>query len=75
MQLGYTVKSIHRTVVDAEKALEFMLDEPSIKEKENAPDLVITGGKVEFDGVSFKYQEDSAKLTLSALTFCITQDK
>jgi ATP-binding cassette, subfamily B, vacuolar membrane transporter HMT1/ACLQ len=53
--LGMYYRSIQSTLVDAERMLELFTQEPTIKDKPDATDLVVNEGEITFDHVSFAY--------------------
>src|SRR5439155_19765968 len=55
------------TVVDAERKLELFNQEPTIKDKPNAKDLVVDEGEIRFEHVNFSY--DAQRDALKDLTF------
>lgn len=63
-------KGISRNLISAEQLLEIMQTKPSIVDKEGAPPLEFSGGKVEFDKVSFSY--DGKKEILKDISFTAT---
>lgn len=46
--LGSIYRSIHRSLVDAEKLLALLNEPTDVNDKPGAPDLVITDGEIEF---------------------------
>ncbi len=56
------VEQFQRGMTGIERFAEIMDIEPAIKDKENAVDLKITEGKIDFDNVTFKYAEDSEEI-------------
>ncbi|KAM3482645.1 hypothetical protein MY8738_003887 [Beauveria namnaoensis] len=50
-------KSMSDDFIDAERLLDIMNTEPSVKNKKNARPLKFVSGKVEFDNVCFSYDE------------------
>jgi ABC-type transport system involved in Fe-S cluster assembly fused permease/ATPase subunit len=65
--LGMYYRSIQSTLVDAERMLELFTQEPTIKDKEDAVDLVVTEGEIRFDHVTFSY--DVRREALKDFTF------
>ncbi|KAF7782451.1 hypothetical protein Agabi119p4_1827 [Agaricus bisporus var. burnettii] len=66
-QLGYIYRSVNQSLVDTERLLA-LLNEPSeVNDKENAPDLAVTSGEIEFDNVSFSY--DYRTTALNGVSF------
>lgn len=60
-------KSISRDLIHAEQLLEIMQTKPTIRNKEGAPPLHFTAGRVQFDQVSFSY--DKKKEILKGIDF------
>jgi ABC-type transport system involved in Fe-S cluster assembly fused permease/ATPase subunit len=65
--LGMYYRSIQSTLVDAERMLELFTQEPTIKDKPNAVDLVVNEGEIRFDHVNFSY--DIRREALKDMTF------
>ena len=65
--LGMYYRSIQSTLVDAERMLELFTQEPTIKDKPNAKELVVNEGEIRFDHVNFSY--DIRREALKDLTF------
>ena len=59
--------------MDAERLLELFQTKPTIKDSLNAKPLKLTHGKVEFNNVSFSY--DERKPTLKSVSFTIPAGK
>ncbi|KAF9652999.1 hypothetical protein BDM02DRAFT_3088177 [Thelephora ganbajun] len=55
--LASIYRSINTALVDTEKLLKLLNEPVDIKDKPNAPDLVVTNGEIEFDNVSFSYDD------------------
>jgi ABC-type transport system involved in Fe-S cluster assembly fused permease/ATPase subunit len=55
--LGMYYRSIQSTLVDAERMLELFTQEPTIKDKPDAKDLVVSEGEIRFDHVNFSYDK------------------
>ncbi|KAG8709981.1 hypothetical protein FRC09_000368 [Ceratobasidium sp. 395] len=67
--LGYVYRSINQNLVDTERLIE-LLDEPSeVLDKPDAKELVITDGVIEFDNVTFSY--DNRTTALNGISFTI----
>ena len=45
-----------------ERFAEIMDTEPTIKDKENAKELIVNEGTIEFQNVTFKYSEDTDEI-------------
>jgi len=65
--LGMYYRSIQSTLVDAERMLELFTQEPTVKDKPDAKDLVVTEGEIRFDRVDFSY--DVRREALKDFTF------
>src|SRR5271170_2246645 len=55
--LGMYYRSIQSTLVDAERMLELFTQEPTIKDKPDAKDLVVSDGEIRFEHVNFSYDK------------------
>lgn len=71
--LGMYYRSIQSTLVDAERMLELFNQEPTVKDKPDASDLVVNKGEIRFDHVNFAY--DARRQALKDLTFCAPAGK
>ena len=56
--LGMVYREIKRSLVDMEKMFDMITRESDVADAPDARDLVISGGGVEFDNVSFHYAEN-----------------
>ncbi|KAL5484932.1 HMT1 [Sanghuangporus weigelae] len=66
-QLGFIYRQIITSLVDTERLLK-LLDEPTdVNDKPGAPDLIVDDGEIEFDNVSFSY--DDRITALSGVSF------
>ncbi|KAL5524042.1 hypothetical protein ACEPAG_8215 [Sanghuangporus baumii] len=66
-QLGFIYRQIITSLVDTERLLK-LLDEPTdVNDKPGAPDLIVDNGEIEFDNVSFSY--DDRITALSGVSF------
>ncbi|KAH7046015.1 putative ABC transporter [Macrophomina phaseolina] len=65
--LAHSYSRLSSDLIDAERMLQLFLTKTSIADKPNAPELVVKGGHVEYDGVSFAY--DPRKPTLDDVSF------
>ncbi|KAF9529277.1 hypothetical protein CPB83DRAFT_852990 [Crepidotus variabilis] len=54
-QLGYIYRSLNQSLVDTEKLLALLNEPTDVNDKENATELVVTDGEIEFDNVFFSY--------------------
>jgi ABC-type transport system involved in Fe-S cluster assembly fused permease/ATPase subunit len=55
--MSYSYRHISSSLIDAERLLQLLNTKPTVADKENAQDLVVTEGKVEFQGIDFAYDE------------------
>lgn len=55
-------EQFQRGMTGIERFAEIMDTEPTITDKENAKELVVTDGRIDFDNVSFKYSEDTEEI-------------
>lgn len=55
-------EQFQRGMTGIERFAEIMDTEPTIKDKENAKELVVTEGKIDFENVSFKYSEETDEI-------------
>lgn len=55
--LASIYRSINTALVDTEKLLKLLSEPVGIKDKPNAPDLIVTNGEIEFENVSFSYDD------------------
>lgn len=67
--LGYGYKNIINCFTDAERVLKLLMEEPDIKDKDDAVQLDVENGEIHFDGVNFSYDKSSLALTLADLKF------
>ncbi|KAM3071158.1 hypothetical protein ACMFMF_007634 [Clarireedia jacksonii] len=66
-------KQISYSLMEAERLLEVLKTEPTIKDAPGAKELQVTEGQIEFDGVCFAY--DERKPTLKDVSFCASGGK
>lgn len=64
------INSFYAASAGAERIIEFLDEEPSVTEREDAVDLRGVGGRVEFDGVSFRYP-GKERPTLDDVSFSV----
>ena len=67
--LGSVYRDLNHSLVDMSRMFDILDEQPEIADAPNADDLVLEGGKVEFNGVSFGFQED--KSALADISFTI----
>ncbi|TFK54285.1 hypothetical protein OE88DRAFT_1675841 [Heliocybe sulcata] len=65
--LGYIYRSVNQSLVDAERLLRLLNEPVDVNDKPNAPDLMITGGEIEFENVNFSY--DGRTTALNGVSF------
>ena len=68
--LSSLLNSFYSASAGAERIIEFLDEEPSVKERKNAVDLDSAHGRVEFDSVTFGYP-GTGKTTLSGVSFAV----
>jgi ATP-binding cassette subfamily B protein len=61
--LGFVYREIKKSLADIEHMFSLLGKEPKIKDKPDAGELVLNGGEVRFENVSFGYKEDRQILT------------
>ncbi len=61
--LGFVYREIKRALADIEHMFSLLGKEPSIKDRPDAADLVLDGGEIRFEHVSFGYKADRQILT------------
>ncbi|KAJ8494557.1 hypothetical protein ONZ45_g13206 [Pleurotus djamor] len=61
-QLGYTYRSMNQSLVDTERLLQLLNEPTDINDRPNAPDLIVEDGEIEFENVSFSYDDHSNAL-------------
>ncbi|KAJ7209547.1 mitochondrial half-size ABC transporter [Mycena pura] len=66
-QLGFMYRSINQSLVDTEKLLELLNQPKDVHDKDDAATLVVDGGEIEFDNVSFSY--DNRTTALDGVSF------
>ena len=60
--LGFAWREIKQSSVDVEKLYDLLDEKPEIADSADATSLIIDGGRIEFDQVSFAYQDREASL-------------
>ncbi len=56
--LGFVYREIKKSLADIEHMFSLLGKQSSIKDKEDAEELVLNGGHIRFDKVSFSYKQD-----------------
>jgi ATP-binding cassette subfamily B protein len=56
--LGFVYRQIKNSLADMERMFKLMEEHTEIKDKADAPDLLVTGGVVRFENVNFSYQAE-----------------
>ncbi|NKB63048.1 MAG: ATP-binding cassette domain-containing protein [Gammaproteobacteria bacterium] len=67
--LGSIYRDLNHSLVDMERMFDLLDKKPDVSEKENARDLVIKKGEVEFKNINFSYLSD--RPTLKNINFTI----
>ncbi|KAH7915239.1 hypothetical protein BJ138DRAFT_178160 [Hygrophoropsis aurantiaca] len=60
--LGYVYRSINQSLVDTERLLKLLAEPTEVNDNPNAPDMVVEQGEVEFENVSFSYDNRTTAL-------------
>ncbi|TFK75330.1 hypothetical protein BDN72DRAFT_954958 [Pluteus cervinus] len=55
-QLGYIYRQINQSLVDTEKLLTLLNEPTEVNDQPDAPDLIVTDGEIEFENVTFSYE-------------------
>ncbi|KAJ3788636.1 mitochondrial half-size ABC transporter [Lentinula aff. detonsa] len=61
-QLGTIYRSVNQSLVDTEKLLKLLNEPTEVNDVPNAPDLIVENGEIEFDNVSFSYDDRAPAL-------------
>ncbi|KAI5123873.1 hypothetical protein M0805_005690 [Coniferiporia weirii] len=61
-QLGYVYRSINTSLVDTERLMKLLEEPTEVNDKPGAPDLIVDDGEIEFDNVSFSYDDRTTAL-------------
>lgn len=69
--LGTIYRSLNTSLVDTEKLLHLLNEPTDVNDKPDAPDLVVKDGEIEFDNVSFSYDDRTPALT--GVSFKVTK--
>jgi ATP-binding cassette subfamily B (MDR/TAP) protein 6 len=65
--LGYIYRSVNQSLVDTERLLKLLNEPTDVNDRPNAPDLIVEDGEIEFDNVSFSY--DNRTTALNGVSF------
>jgi ATP-binding cassette subfamily B protein len=68
-QIAWMINSIARASTCGSRLFEILDLQPEIRDRPNAPDLLLTQGKVRFENVSFSYQGEGALPVLNGIDF------
>ncbi|MBT7950519.1 MAG: ABC transporter ATP-binding protein/permease [Gammaproteobacteria bacterium] len=71
--LGFVYREIKKSLADIEHMFSLLGKEPKIKDEPDAGELVLNGGEIRFENVSFGYKED--RQILSDISFEIPAGK
>jgi len=61
-QLGSIYRAVNQSLVDTEKLLKLLNEPTEVNDLPNAPDLIVENGEIEFDNVSFSYDDRTTAL-------------
>ncbi|KAF9264231.1 hypothetical protein L218DRAFT_1029037 [Marasmius fiardii PR-910] len=61
-QLGSVYRSVNQSLIDTEKLLKLLNEPTEVNDIPNAPDLLVQDGEIEFDNVSFSYDDRTTAL-------------
>ncbi|KAJ3574661.1 hypothetical protein NP233_g1629 [Leucocoprinus birnbaumii] len=61
-QLGYIYRSVNQSLVDTERLLALLNEPTDVNDKPDAPDLIVSDGEIEFENVSFSYDQRTTAL-------------
>ncbi|KAG9081599.1 hypothetical protein FS749_007546 [Ceratobasidium sp. UAMH 11750] len=67
--LGYVYRSINQNLVDTERLIELLDESGDVRDKPDAKELAVTDGVIEFDNVTFSY--DNRTTALNGISFTI----
>ena len=66
---GFVYRNVKQALIDLEKMFDLLDEEEEIKDKPNAPSLLISKGEVQFENVSFAY--DPRRPILKGISFSV----
>lgn len=67
--LGFVYREIRGSLANIENLFTLMGQAPKVSDVENAKDLIVSQGKIEFEGVRFQYRDD--RIILHDVSFVI----
>lgn len=67
--LGFVYREIRGSLANIENLFSLLRRKSAVQDIENAPDLVVTDGRITFNNVSFRYTAD--RLVLNDVTFSV----
>ena len=71
--LGIVYRQIRYSLTDMDNLVKLLDEKPEIVDEENAPDLNVTDGEIEFESVNFSYDDD--RKILHNVSFSINAGK
>ncbi|KAK7182001.1 uncharacterized protein CC84DRAFT_1168865 [Paraphaeosphaeria sporulosa] len=71
--MSYSYRHISSSLIDAERLLQLLHTKPSVSDHDNAQELVVKAGKVEFKDVDFAY--DARKQIIKNVNFTVEGGK
>jgi ABC-type transport system involved in Fe-S cluster assembly fused permease/ATPase subunit len=67
--MSYSYRHISSSLIDAERLLQLLNTKPAVADRENAQDLVVKSGEVEFKNIDFAY--DPRKQVIKDVSFSV----
>jgi ATP-binding cassette subfamily B protein len=67
--LAMVYREIMRALVDMESMINLLDETPEVKDRSGATNLVVVGGEIRFDGVTFGYE--GGRAALRGISFCV----
>ncbi|KAJ4468248.1 mitochondrial half-size ABC transporter [Lentinula aciculospora] len=71
-QIGTVYRAVNQSLVDTEKLLKLLNEPTEVNDIPNAPDLIVENGEIEFDNVSFSY--DDRTIALNGVSFKVPKN-
>ncbi|KAF1976945.1 hypothetical protein BU23DRAFT_578409 [Bimuria novae-zelandiae CBS 107.79] len=71
--MSYSYRHISSSLIDAERLLQLLNTKPTVSDRENAKDLIVKAGKVEYKDVDFAY--DARKQIIKNVNFTVDGGK